>query len=502
MNKQLLVFTVCLMASLSVWASDFAVNKIYYSITSNSSAFRVMVAENEDYENSYSGDIVIPSTVSYDGNEYSVTSIGENAFSDCSEMTSITIPNSVTTIGASAFSGSGLTSIVIPNSVTLIDFFTFSNCSELTSVTIPNSVTTIESSAFDHSGLTSVTIPNSVTSLGQGAFSGCYALTSIDLEAGNTQFSALDGVLYNSNQTTIICFPAGKKESFAIPNSVTSIAEYAFSGCEALTSVTLPTSVTSIGDYAFFNCSELSSIALPNSVTSIGIEAFSGCAGLTSITLPNSITTIGESTFLNCTGLTSITLPNSITTIGNRAFNYSGLVSITIPNSVTSIGFSAFSGSALTSVTIPESVSVINSYAFSDCTDLIEINCQNPTALQIQEDVFDYVDKEACTLYVPTGSTNSYSANPVWKDFLNIQEKDFTSSITTNRIVAEGEVSVSITGEDIIIVGCAPTDKIAIHAANGQLIYTSTVGDGVIPCPRQKGVYIVSTPKKILKIVY
>ena len=336
----------------------------------------------------------------------SVTSIGDYAFRDCSGLTSVTIPNSVTSIGDYAFGGcSGLTSVTIGESVTSFGEVAFNNCSGLTSVvwnakncedfgyynetpfnnilsqitsftfgnevehipanlcygmsklteiTIPNSVTSIGDYAFGGcSGLTSVTIPNSVTSIGSNAFNGCSGLTEILVLSNNEEFSSENGVLYNKDKTTLIKYPEGKKDtSFTIPNSVTSIGDYAFIGCSVLTSVTIPNSVTSIGSRAFSSCSGLTSVTIPNSVTSIGSYAFRNCSGLTSVTIPNSVTSIGSNAFNGCSGLTSVTIPNSVTSIGSGAFSYcSGLTSITIPNSVTSIGPSAFYGcSGLTKV--------------------------------------------------------------------------------------------------------------------------------------------------------
>ena len=228
----------------------------------------------------------------------SVTSIGNNAFSGCSSFTSITIPNSVTSIGNYAFiscesltsmmveSGNtvydtrencnaiietasktliaGCQSTTIPNSVTSIGGSAFYGCSSLTSLTIPNSVTSIGSSAFsDCSSLTSITIPNSVTSIGSSAFSDCSSLTSI-----------------------------------TIPNSVTTVGDYAFYKCSSLTSITIPNSVTTVGDYAFYKCSSLTSITIPNSITSIGWRAFLACSSLTQITcLAQTPPTCGDDCF-------------------------------------------------------------------------------------------------------------------------------------------------------------------------------------------------------------
>jgi hypothetical protein len=204
----------------------------------------------------------------------SVTSIGNNAFQNCSSLTSITIGNSVTSIGNYAFQYcSVFTSITIPDGVTSIGYSAFYGCVSLTSITIPDGVTSsIGDYAFYYCySLTSVTIGDSVTSIDYGAFYGCSSLTSI-----------------------------------TIPDSVTNIGNYAFYGCTSLTSVTIGDSVTSIGNYAFYNCSSLTSITIGNSVTSIGSSAFSYCSSFTSITIPDSVTNIGNYAFSDCTSLATI----------------------------------------------------------------------------------------------------------------------------------------------------------------------------------------------------
>ena len=308
-----------------------------------------------------------------------VKSIGDNAFEGCHSLKSLTIPNSITSIGNSTFSGcSDLKSLTIPNSITSIGNSAFSYCYDLKSLTIPNSVTSIGKSAFcSCTGLTSVTIGNGVTSIGSEAFRDCSGLTKVnitDIVAWcNIAFSYIDSnplscakhLFVNDVEVT----------DLVIPDGVTNIENYAFSGCTGLKSVTIPNSVTSIGNYAFYQCSGLTSVTIGNSVTSIGEWAFSGCSGLTSVTIPNSVTSIGRYAFYNCSGLTSVTIGNSVTSIGEGAFSgCSGLTSIEIPNSVTSIGESAFRGcSSLTSVTIPKSVTSVGEAALAGCSGLTSV---------------------------------------------------------------------------------------------------------------------------------
>ena len=322
----------------------------------------------------------------------SVTRIGYSAFYGCSGLTSINIPSSVKSIGNSAFYGcSGLTSINIPESVTKIGAAAFYQCSGLTSINIPNSVTSIENEDFyGCSGLTSINIPESVTSIGISAFYDCSRLTSINIPNSVTKIGG--NAFWNCSGLTSINIPESVTSieysafrncigltSINIPESVTSIESFAFSRCSGLTSINIPNSVTSIGDEAFSRCSGLTSINIPESVTSIGNHAFSYCSGLTSINIPESVKSIGSGAFASCSRLTSINIPNSVTSIGSGAFaSCSRLTSINIPNSVTTIGRSAFSScSSLTSINIPESVTSIGEEAFLSCSSLTSITLPN-----------------------------------------------------------------------------------------------------------------------------
>ena len=326
-------------------------------------------------------------------------------------VTSVTIPSEidgveVTSIGYRTFFGcSSLTSITIPSSVTSIDSDAFSGCSGLTSITIPSGVTSVGHAAFSGcSGLTSITIPSSVTSIGAYVFYGCSSLTSINVDNSNLNYTSIDGVLYDKNIVTIIGYPGGKIGEVIIPESVTIIGDYAFSGCSGITSVTIPSSVTSIGDFAFAGCSSLTSITIPSSATSIGAYAFAGCSSITSITIPNSVTIIGDYAFSDCSGITSVTIPSSVTRIGCSAFEYcSNLTSIIIPSSVTGIGNGAFFGCS--SLTI---VCKAGSYAET----------------YAKKEIISYEIMEDCNIYGDANNDGGLAAD----DAANVLQKVLNSS--------------------------------------------------------------------------
>ncbi len=394
----------------------------------------------------YSGDITIPASVTYEGNTYQVTAIGNSAFYYCKDLTSIAIPGSVTTIGNSAFYGcSSLTSITIPNSVTTIGSSAFYYCSGLTSITIPNSVTTIGSSTFEScSGLTSITIPNSVTTIGDDAFSYCSRLSLV--KVGWDSPVNISSDVFPNREGVTLTIPSGTKEAYTTADYW---KEFNIVEGNVYQGVTI--------DGIFYNLAEdgmlatvianaaekySGDITIPASVTyegntyqvnAIGNASFSACWYLTSITIPNSVTTIGNSAFSNCSSLTNITIPNNVTTIGNSAFsNCSSLTNITIPNNVTTIGNSAFYGcSGLTSITIPNNITTIGNYAFQACSKLSLVKVGWDSPVNISSNVFS--SRNNATLNIPLGTKDAYTAANYWKEF-NIVEGNVYQGVTIDGI--------------------------------------------------------------------
>ena len=385
----------------------------------------------------------------------SVTSIGNGVFFDCENLVSIEVANdnmNYTSISGILFSKNKTELIqypaaktdstyIIPDGVTRIDY-AFGSCKNLTSVTIPDSVTSIGDWAFYYcTSLINAIIPDSVTSIGNYAFPGCTSLTSVTIPNSVTSIGsyAFDCCISLTSVT--------------IPDSVTSIGDYAFDYCTSLTSVTIPDGVTSIGKDAFCSCTSLTSVTIPDSVISIGDHAFNYCTSLTSVTIPDSVTSIGKYAFYGCYftsdnfvndsnveidgysrptivdsdddgfcikdnrlvrlrpayAIGKVTIPNSIASIGRAAFEYcTSLTSVTIPNSVTSIGNQAFNNcTSLASVTIPDSVTDIGYLVFSGCVSLksIEVSKENQRYISVDGVLFNK-DKTELITY-PAGKTDS-----------------------------------------------------------------------------------------------
>ena len=300
-------------------------------------------------------------------------------FSDCYSLTSVTIPNSVTSIGAFAFQNcSRLANITLPSDLDYIGGYAFNLCGGLSSITFPDTLRFIGVASFQHcSSLTNIVIPSGITSWEGASFGHCYSLTSV-----------------------------------TIPDTVTKIPYGAFNQCYNLTSVGLKGSGASV--------------ELPDSITSIEHGAFNNCSGLTSVTIPSGVTSIEGSTFYGCGSITSVTIPDVITSIGDSAFQYCrGLNRVNsdvngvcnIPSAVTSIGRSAFQGCwSLRNIVIPDSITQIGDLAFENCHNLSSITVLATTPPSLGSDALDYTN--ACPIYVPESKVSTYKLAPGWNNYM------------------------------------------------------------------------------------
>ena len=443
-------------------AQTFTSDGLVYNVTSSST----VEVGNQNY--AATGTIIIPPQVTHNSTVYSVTNIIGEAFDTCIFLTSVTIPNTVTSIGNFAFLDCGLTSVICNATTPItINSSVFSGVYQnQCSLTVPaGSVAAYEAAAVwqNFSPITSAnsTVYNTTTVTACASYTwannnqtytatGVYTGTTtngiteqldLTITTPPTNFSS-GGLNYTvtSPTTVAVTTTTGLTGSIAIPSlvnsacgtySVTSIGNGAFNNNIGITSVTIPNSVTTIGT-AFQVCTGLTSITLSNSLTSIGSTAFYNCTGLTSITLPNSLTSIGTDAFRGCSGLTSVTIPNSLTSISDRMFNScSGLISVNIPNSITSIGKGVFGQCiSLTSVTIPSSVTLIDVNAFANCIALTSIICNITSPLVINANVFGGVNQGACSLTVPAASIGAYQAAAVWQDFAPITSSTVYNTTT------------------------------------------------------------------------
>ena len=396
-----LLVAVCMMitmlplSAVTAFAADTASSTVYEATVDGYKYAYTVNADGNATITDFLGPVASTSTGSYDItipeklDDHPVTGLGESSFSGtyspdhpknytllsfCNQIQSVTIPESVTSIGKSAFEHcSKLDSLTINGVATsMIGAYAFNGCTSLTSLSLVGSFQTIGDYAFAYCGMTSLTIDANITSIGEFAFSSC-SLTSLSL-TGNVQKIG-DHAFYSCSSLNTVTFP----------KSPTSIGSHAFDSCTSLNPIEIPGTVTEIGDCAFYNCDGLISATIEEGVQSTGADMFYGCDNLATVKLPESLTTIADGSFAFCSNLNHVKIPASVTYIGNSAFsNCTSLSEITLRDGVKTIGASAFlSCRGLTSITLPDSVTDIGQDAFWYCSQLKSITIpENVTAIK------------------------------------------------------------------------------------------------------------------------
>lgn len=456
--------------------------------------------------------IIVPDSVKKGETFYTVTRIGNEAFSGLENVKSIAVPTTITSIGRNAFDG----------------------CESLENITLPEGLTEIGKNAFSYCrSLKTITIPDSVETIGKDAFSSCSGLTEFSVGGGNVNYSSENGVFFNKDKTVLLQYPTSKADtSYSVPDGVQTISENAFKDCTSLSDITIPASVTSIGRYAFENTAWLNNkpdgivyignavytykgtmtadtdLVLPDNITCIAEYAFYKCKKILTISIPHGVANIGYGAFLYCDKLTAInvsssnsnytslngvlfdkskttliqypvgstaaeyTVPAGVQSISGKAFYYcTALKKISFPDTLTSIGVNAFEGcTGLTEVVLPESTTTIDSYAFYYCTGLKNITIPK-SVTEIGDEVFNRCENVTLNIY-----KNSYAYEYAIKN--NLKYKLFTDySITFENGYALGLIEKQTAGE--LQKRLASTD--VIKDKNGKTASADTIiGTGFI----------------------
>lgn len=365
-----------------------------------------------------------------------VRGIDDEAFSNCSNLRVVDLPEGIEHIGKRAFYHcTNLPGVSLPHTLRVIDDEAFSNC-PFRAIRLPEGLTTLGSNAFTLSKLTEIELPASTHLSGSpGRIS---TLTAIYVAEGSDSYSSRDGVLYNKNGTTLVCYPMGRTGTLTVPAGVTRIGKNAFYGSR-VSSVILPESIEEIGNSAFANCTAITSLALPEGISLVSESTFEGCTRLQQISLPGSLTAIGNKAFHNCESLCNIDLPAGLKSIGREAFrNCKSIDHVTVPAGVTTLAYKVFNEChALTRISLSEGLTTIEESALDNC-NLAELvvpstvstigkkmveknrNLQRIEVRAICPPELKSDSEKKVPLYVPQASLERYKNANNWKNYKTI----------------------------------------------------------------------------------
>ena len=480
-NRHWLLTMAMLLSSIMVSAHDFEVDGIYYNILSPSEKTVQVTWKDQYYQTytEYKGDVVIPSTVTYNDVSYSVAAIQYDAFRGCNTLTSVTIPETVTEIKSAAFRGTGLTSIFIPKSVTSIEGYVFHDCGSLASIVVDdenayydsrdncNAIINKSLNRLDY-GCSNTIIPTSVKSISSSAFMGRTNLTTIVIP---------DNITYLLGNTFEGC---SNLVSVTLSNNLNRTGSREFYGCNSLKSITIPESLTEIKAYTFYSCSSLASIEMPSSITYIDDYAFSGCSSLKEVHINDLSAWFGIEFGYDNIGA------NPLCCGGNLYLNNVELADLVIPENVSAIPANSFAGSGVTSVTFHEGVKSLSYEAFKNCKSLTSVIALSPIAPTMGSNAFKSISSSA-VLTIPSGSTSSYE-DAGWTSYFSsvveIKEDVLATSLAldiTEASLAPNEtltLTATLLPEDVTnsaLSWTSSNESVATVDANGVV---TTVADG------------------------
>ena len=496
MKKLIFLLGICL--SFYAKAVTFDVDGLRFEILSqdNQTVELAIKPKSISYPtySTYSGDINIPSEVVFNGRTYKVVAIGDHAFSECTSLGNIIIPQSVESIGfgafsysniseislpdnlksigAAAFRDSDIKEIIIPESVKDIETTIFANCRKLQKVQIlTKQIDGIPDNTFDGcSSLKEVNLPSSVKYLGKSAFYDTQSLEQLDIPSSCTEIGS--NCFYYSGLTYI-----------EIPDGVTELKGEMFANCSNLEVVDLPQTLSNFDKKAFYGCSKLKAINIPNGITEISSECFSYCISLSEVVFPNTLKRINSKAFLNCSSLKRICIPEGTTLVDSEAFYGCYISELSLPSTLQKVGGWAFGISELQELILPEALTEIGSYAFDDCV-IRKVLCMSLIPINCEENVFNNDTYLYGTLNVPEGCLALYKEAKPWNSFFNIVEYE-NSSIEN---VMQGNCDYIIDGNKIIF---DDNCHITVYDMQGNKIGNSMSGCFTFP---QKGIYIICIP--------